>query len=199
MALRKLAVTVCGLLTIAVLLPPAAARADQFSEAVAHSFSSADITAQTPFLVGSLDLFDPSLGTLTSVQLTFVLDPPTSWVGTSDSLRFDVRTGEPALDFIFDLTPGLYLSSITHTHTFSQLDTQNFIGHPPFMAKTAMGVELIPLGSPGTFSSFLVGELMYTFTPAAAVPGPIVGTGLPGLILACSILLVLARRRHQIA
>jgi hypothetical protein len=37
-----------------------------------------------------------------------------------------------------------------------------------------------------------------TFTPVA-VPGPIVGAGLPGSILACGILLVLARRRRQIA
>jgi hypothetical protein len=43
----------------------------------------------------------------------------------------------------------------------------------------------------------VVGDELLTSVSTAAVPGPIVGAGLPGLLAACGALLVLARRRRQ--
>ena len=210
MRLRKLGVTACGLLTIALLLPPAA-RADQFTQQTTVSVTMPiDINNQTlpvNFNLGGFHLFDPSLGTLTSVQFAFTLEPITSWVANPSNadLRFFINMGPlnfPVFDLFFDLAPGFYMSSITHTkstQSIPTLDIQNFIG----TGKETIGVNLSPsgpFGSSGTFSTaFMVSDLTYTFTPAAQVPGPIAGAGLPGLILACRVLLILARRRRQIA
>jgi len=49
-------------------------------------------------------------------------------------------------------------------------------------------------------SHHIVGNELFTEVlalPNVPVPGPIVGAGLPGLILACSGLIALARRRRQ--
>ena len=194
MALGKL-VTVCGLLTIALLLPPAA-RADQFTQELTDSNPNFDTVGagQLNFNLfqpsNNFTRFDPSLGTLTSVQFSFTLEPITSWVtnpGNNAPLSFFSSIGAVVVASPFDLAPGFYMSSITITNSTPphpiNLPPSLFIGTGFLPLHLSAITEPLNTTDTGSFTSaFLVADLTYTFTPAAAVPGPIVGAGLPGLL-----------------
>jgi hypothetical protein len=91
------------------------------------------------------------------------------------------------------------------TASFS-LTTQTVIPDLVHQTLTILGTGVAALSgfdnTPGTFSltaqttQGLTTNLTFSAT-TAAVPGPIVGAGLPGLVAACGGLLALARRRHR--
>ena len=69
-------------------------------------------------------------------------------------------------------------------------------GFAPLLAGTDELSHMIPFLNFYTFQA-TIGNVLLASITAAAVPGPIVGAGLPGLVVACGALIALARRRRQ--
>jgi hypothetical protein len=100
----------------------------------------------------------------------------------------------------------MWLASNGVTTASFSLTTQTVIPDLVHQTLTILGTGVAALSgfdnTPGTFSltaqttQGLTTNLTFSAT-TAAVPGPIVGAGLPGLVAACGGLLALARRRHR--
>ena len=113
---------------------------------------------------------------------------------------------------VFNLTaPLLFPGSTASPNSFTVTSASNVISFALFdgSAVSSSGLSYTisfsgeqpgaPCPCEGNFiqlSPFQFASGLYQFS---RVPGPIVGAGLPGLILACGVLLILARRRRQIA